>query len=319
MSPRPALSILPVAKLPRKRKKKLNTSTRGQSLAFYNACVATIPKQYYEMKRIRGYFLELPGGTLSRHTPSDLVTNNLDAEVRNQIYTEYVEECIGPCAWKNALEFGNTCKQVRAEFLPLFISSLEKLWFRLDQFTELLSVCCSPISVSFIVDELVQQKKTFKITIDDYQKFGVRSILHMVMQLRERPSMRIRFKDVSLRTTWSGGTCRQLNHIVTILRHPVGPDDILSDIERLEIKPPGIYGACFSPREVSVPLNQGWFLEITFKTTLGWWDNDGDRKDKVWELVRHLGLSPVTASFMGISHMIYKKVPGLCKCTAGSF
>jgi hypothetical protein len=113
--------------------------------------------------------------------------------------------------------------------------------------------------------------------------------------------------------------CRQLNYIVEILQHPAGADDILSDIDCLEIKSPGVSGTCFSPCEVSVPLNQGWFLEITFKAALTWWDNEDDRKVKVWDLVHHLGLVPVMASFMGISHMVYKKVPGLCRCTADSF
>lgn len=261
MSGPPAPSFPSTAKIPRKQKKKgqqarkLKHTTRGTSLAFYNASVATIPNQSRGIKIIRGSFLELPGGTSSIYACPGLVAYNHDAEVRNQIYDEYVQECVGSSAWLDALELGNTCKQVRTEFLPVFISSLEKLWFRLDKFTELLDICCSPTSTPFILDELEKQGKTFKINIDDYRKVGVLSIFHMVLQLRERPSMKVRFKDTYLRTCWQGGTSRNLNRVIKALcRRPVGPDDILSNFERLEIKAPGVTGVCFSPREVAVAL-----------------------------------------------------------------
>ncbi|KAF2448324.1 hypothetical protein P171DRAFT_440722 [Karstenula rhodostoma CBS 690.94] len=240
----------------------------------------TIPNQP-KIKRIRGSFLELPG------------------EVRNQIYNEYVQECVDPSAWVAALELANTCKQVRAEFLPLLISSLEKLWLRLDKFTELLAICSIPSSISLIVDEVEKQGKTFRIAIDDYRKVGILSIIHMVMQLRERPLINVRFKDTYLLTYRGGGASNKLNQIIKVLRQrPAGSDDVLSDIERLEVKSPGVSGVCFSPREVSVVLGQGWFLEITFKATLEWWNDDAERRTKVRDLVRRLGLHPVTAAFM---------------------
>jgi hypothetical protein len=131
----------------------------------------------------------------------------------------------------------------------------------------------------------------------------------MIMQLRERPSITVRFK-------YDGLHIRDLNHVGKVLRS-VGTDEILPEIEHVDLKAPGVARICFGLREVSVPLTHGWFVFVTFKSTLQWWDNQNERKRRVRRIVRSLGLQPWTISFMGEAHRGYREIPELCQCTAG--
>lgn len=285
-------------------------SAKKQSLAFYSTSIATIPRQSFKKMRIRGGFLKLPGGmfinpwvSVALHT----VAYNDDIEVRNQIYQNFIHELHGPSAWLDALEFASICRAVRAEFLPFFFSSRSKIWFQLDNITKLIEIYSFLTPLPSIVDIIESQGKKFKINLKDYDKVHFAPLLPMVMQLRERPNMMVRFKDFGYRKYSRGGTARDLTYLTKALRErSAETDEILSELELVEVKAPGVWRLVARLHEVAFPLTQGWFIHITFKSTLAWWDDEIERKRRVQQVARVLGLQPSTFSFMGEHHLLYK-------------